>query len=290
MTLSNGATPISPASFPSSGSRDGKKLSINGAEIFYSEAGQGKPILLVHGYPLSGALFGRIVPALSQSYRVITPDLRGFGQSSAPATTDTVDVYAKDMLTLMDKLGIAKATIGGMSMGGPVVLSMYKMAPDRFNGLLLIDTAFKKASPAEAGLWNGMATMASENGATDLIPFLLPQMLTGKTRTDDKAQASYLTAIIKEATTTGLISGAKALANRTDATELLGTIKVPTLVVVGEDDPLYGFEVAEMMQSKISGAQLHIVPDAAHAAIFEAPQDAGGAILAFVSTIRTASE
>ena len=277
-------TGASALNLPDPAQRKGEVFEIGSTRIFYTKTGQGSPMLLVHGYPLSGALFGRVVDQLSQNHTVILPDLRGYGQSHAPAITDGVGVYADDVLALMDKLGIQKATIGGMSMGGPTVLSMFSKAPDRFDGLVLIDTIAKAASPAEAQLWRGVETMAETNGSEDITPFLLPQMLTGKTRMNEKAQAEYLSAIIKPASKTALVSGAKALANRPDVTALLDSIKVPTLVLVGQDDPLYSFEVAQMMQAKIKGAQLHIVPGAAHAAIFEAPQNAGGAIAQWASS------
>lgn len=270
-------TSDSVASLPQPDGRKGEYFEHDGAKIFYQKTGTGSPMLLVHGYPLSGALFGRVVGPLSQSHTVITPDLRGYGLSHAPAVTTTVEPYADDMLALMDHLGIKKAVIGGMSMGGPVVFAMYKKAPERFDGMVLIDTSFKHASPAEAGLWRGAADMVEANMEDNLTMLLLPQMLTGKTRQDQKDQVDYLKAIIKPASKTALVSGAKALAERPDAD--LASIKVPTLVVVGQDDPLYGFELATMMQEKIGGAKLHIVPGAAHAAIFENPGDAGGAIV-----------
>ena len=287
LAASSAAKAQTPAAAPATGAlglpdpaqRNGEFLEMgNGVRIFYTKMGQGSPMLLVHGYPLSGALFGRVMGELAKNHTVIAPDLRGYGQSHAPTVTGSVDVYADDMLALMDKLGVQKATIGGMSMGGPTVFSMYKKAPSRFDGLVLIDTNFKKSNPAEAGIWQGVAQMAEKNGSEDLIPFLLPQMLTGKTRMEHKAQVEYLTAMIKPASKNALVSGAKALEDRADATALLGEIAVPTLVVVGQDDPLYPVEIAMMMQQKIKGAKMHVVPGAAHAAIFEAPQDAGGAI------------
>lgn len=276
-----------PMNLPDPAQRQGEILERSGARIFHQRMGQGSPIVLIHGYPLSGALFARVANELARNHTVITLDLRGYGQSHAPGVTDSVNVYAEDALAVMDKLGLQKAVVGGMSMGGPTALSMYKMAPGRFDGLVLIDTHFKDANPAEKGIWDGVAQMAEKNGNEDIIPFLLPQMLTGKTRMEQKAQVEYLTAVIKPASRNALVSGAKALASRPDATELLGTISVPTLVVVGQDDPLYGVEIAQMMQQKIKGAQLHVVPGAAHAAIFEAPQDAGGAIANWTGKLPT---
>jgi pimeloyl-ACP methyl ester carboxylesterase len=123
-----------------------------GARIFYQVWGEGEPMVLIHGYPMNGSLFSQNVEALSQQYQVITVDLRGFGQSEAPDGDTTVEVYATDVLNVMDELGIQEAIIGGMSMGGPTVFAMYERAPERFNGMILIDTIAASASPAEAGL------------------------------------------------------------------------------------------------------------------------------------------
>lgn len=284
-----GAAGENSLNLPNPAQRQGETLERSGARLFYTRMGQGSPVVLVHGYPLSGALFARVANELARNHTVITVDLRGYGQSHAPGVTSSVDVYAEDTLAVMDKLGLQKAVIGGMSMGGPTVLSMYKMAPTRFDGLMLIDTHFKNANPAEMGIWQGVEKMAEANGNEDIIPFLLPQMLTGKTRMEQMAQVEYLTAIIKPASKNALISGAKALAGRPDATELLGNISVPTLVLVGQDDPLYGVEISKMMQQRIRGSQLHVVPGAAHAAIFEAPQDAGGAITNWTAKLPSSS-
>ena len=258
---STAPAPDSVSSLPQPDQRKGDTFEHDGANIFYQKTGSGSPMLLVHGYPLSGALFGRVVGTLSQSHTVITPDLRGYGLSHAPTVTSSVENYADDMLALMDHLGVKKAVVGGMSMGGPVVLAMYKKAPERFDGLVLIDTTFKKASPAEAGMWRGAEPMIEGGMEEDLTMMLLP------------------------ASKTALLSGAKVLADRPDATAELATIAVPTLVLVGQDDALYSFESAQMMQGKIKGAQLHVVPGAAHAAIFENPGDAGRAIADWANSI-----
>jgi pimeloyl-ACP methyl ester carboxylesterase len=242
-------------------------------------------MLLVHGYSLSGALFIRVLDRLREDHTVITPDLRGFGRSHAPSVTDSVDVYAEDMLALLDSLCIEKAIIGGMSMGGPTVVSMYAKAPDRFAGLVLIDTNLMMPTPAEAEEWRGIAAMAEKTGTKDIIPFFIPQVLTGKTRAEHKAQVEYITEIIKPCSKAGLLSGAKALGTRADFTELLGTVVVPTLLVVGQEDPIYPVEVSQAMAQKIDNARLHVVPGGSHAAIFEVPHDAGGAIANWAASV-----
>ncbi|MGH9944455.1 MAG: alpha/beta fold hydrolase [Pyrinomonadaceae bacterium] len=113
---------------------------INGARIFYTITGRGEPLVLIHGYPLSGDLFDRQREALSGFYQVVTLDLRGFGRSVAPNEQASIELYASDVLGLMDFLGIQRAVIGGHSMGGITKLEMYRRAPERFIGMILNDT------------------------------------------------------------------------------------------------------------------------------------------------------
>lgn len=260
--------------------RQGAYAEVNGARIFYQVTGQGDPMLLIHGYPLSGALFSRVRGALSAQYKVITIDLRGYGMSTAPGIPDTIGVYAADALAMLDQLGVQNAIIGGMSMGGPITMEMYQRAPGRFRGMILIDTNVAAAKPFEAGEERGFAEMVQQQGSVDpLVPALIPIMLTGATRMQQPALANYLTTVVKAASANAAIGGAMALATRSDYMSLLSQVKVPTLILVGQADPLYPFEISQMMHQALPSSQLVIVPGGAHATIFEVPQQAGAAIL-----------
>ncbi|SDY92473.1 alpha/beta fold hydrolase [Citreimonas salinaria] len=250
----------------------------DGARIFYEVAGDGPPMLLLHGYPLSGALFARVRDALQDDYTVLTVDHRGYGLSEAPEIPQDIGTYANDALAVMDHLGFDAAIIGGMSMGGPIALSMYEQAPERFEGLVLIDTTASAAGPAEAGLWQGVAEVARSAGKQPIITTLLPDMLTGETRLNEPAVTDYLTAIMQGSSVDGFIGGAVALAERPDFTDLLPEIDVPTLVVVGLEDSLYAVQVARGMVEQMPNAELAIIPGGSHAAVFEAPGHVGSAI------------
>jgi pimeloyl-ACP methyl ester carboxylesterase len=243
----------------------------DGARIFYEVAGDGPPMLLLHGYPLSGALFARVRDALQSDHTVLTVDHRGYGLSEAPEIPDNVKVYAEDALAVMTHLGFDAAIIGGMSMGGPVTLSMYEMSPERFTGMVLIDTSAAAAAPPEAGLWNGTAEVARSIGKEPIITALLPDMLTGETRLNEPAISDYLKAVMEGSSVEGFIGGAVALAERPDFTDMLPKINVPTLVIVGLEDSLYAVQVARNMAEQIPDADLAIIPGGSHAAIFEAP-------------------
>lgn len=229
-------------------------VEVNGARIFYKVQGQGEPMVLIHGYPLSGELFARNRDALARRYKVITIDLRGYGMSRAPEVPASISLYAKDVFDVMSKLGVPEAIIGGMSMGGPIVFEMYRQAPERFRGMILMDTIAAPASSAEAGLWRGVAEQAALKGVDSLVPVLMKNMLSGDTRVTQPALVNSLANIIKQASVQAAVGGAYALANRPDSTQLLGKISVPTLIVVGLADTIYPVDVSQSMNRAIKGS------------------------------------
>lgn len=266
------------SALPRPSERSGEYVEVDGARIFYEMAGEGPPMLLLHGYPLSGALFSRVRDALQDDYTVVTVDHRGYGLSKAPGVPDSIEVYANDALGVLEHLGFDQAIIGGMSMGGPITLSMYQMAPERFTGIILIDTTAAAAAPPEAGLWKGVEEVIAAHGLDPVITALLPDMLTGETRLNNPGVSEYLREVMQGATIEAGRGGALALAQRPDFTGLLGEIKVPTLIIVGVEDSLYPIQVARSMHEKIANSSLAIIPGGSHATIFEAPGPAAAAI------------
>ncbi|ULH17025.1 alpha/beta hydrolase (plasmid) [Deinococcus sp. KNUC1210] len=263
-------------------------LDINGASIHYVSQGSGTPMLLLHGYPLSGDLFARNRDALANAgYQVITIDHRGYGKSTAPTTdTGSLQTYAKDALAVLDRLNIPRAIIGGMSMGGPITFEMYREAPERFIGMILIDTLANPAGIVEQQLWKGMAQKAVTYGPQSLAPELLKDMLTGQTRMNRPGDAKTLTGIVSQASVAGDVAGAMVLANRPDSLPTLKTIRVPTLILEGLEDTVYPPEFSLKMQQNIPNAKLVIIPGAAHAAIFEKASVANAAIIDWARTVR----
>lgn len=270
-----------------SGQREGM-LDVNGAQIHYVSVGSGVPILLLHGYPLSGELFSRNRSALANAgYQVITLDHRGYGQSLAPESDPgSLQIYAQDALAVMDQLKIPKAIIGGMSMGGPIVFEMYRQAPNRFMGMILIDTIANPAGIVEQNLWKGMAQKATTYGPQSLAPELLKDMLTGVTRLHKMGDAKFLSGIVSQASVAGDVAGANVLATRPDSLPTLKTITVPTLILEGEEDTVYPPEFSMKMQQNIQGSKLVIIPGAAHAAIYEKANAANAAILNWARSVR----
>lgn len=278
-----GAALAAPAK-PASAQAMSGSVEVNGARIAYRVQGHGPAIMLIHGYPLSGELFAKNRAALARRYTVVTPDLRGFGNSTTPDTDGSVGIYAKDMLGVMDHLHIKKAIIGGMSMGGPVVLEMYREAPQRFRGLMLIDSTTSPANDVEKGEWPGFGKQAQDKGVASMVPVLLPQMLTAKTRAANPALVNFLGGIVKKGSVKAAVGGGQTLATRPDSRAL--KVKVPVLLLVGMDDPIYPVEMQRKMHAAMPGSKLVIIPGAAHASTIEKPAEANKAYLQFAGSVR----
>ena len=274
------------AAGPASAQASSGSVQVGSATIAYRVQGHGPAMMLVHGYPLSGELFSKNRAVLSRRYTVVTPDLRGFGDSTTPDTKGGVALYAKDMLAVMDHLHIRKAIIGGMSMGGPVVLEMYREAPQRFRGMVLIDSTTFPANDVEKAEWPGFGKQAQDKGVASMIPALMPQMLTTKTRVSNPALVKYIGGIVKKGSVNAAVGGGSTLANRPDSRPMMAHAKVPVLIIVGEDDPIYPLEMAQKMHQDIPGSHLAVIPGAAHAATIEKPEACNRAIAAWASTVR----
>lgn len=262
-------------------------IEVNGAKVYFKAVGTGKPMLLIHGYPLSGELFKNNRAALAKAgFQVITVDLPGFGKSVAPDMNASIENYARTMIGAMDALGLKTATVGGMSMGGMTLLQMYKLAPTRFNGLVFIDTTAEPAGVAEAASWRGTAQQAQQMGVASIVPGILPRMLTGEDRMKMPAQVAFLSGLVTQASLNGVVGGGNALAARPDANAVLPTIKVPTLLVFGMEDNLTPVELAMKMQQGIAGSRLVLIPGGGHATTFEKASATNAAIISWAKTLK----
>ncbi|GGS10654.1 alpha/beta fold hydrolase [Deinococcus sedimenti] len=256
-------------------------VTVNGSTVFYKATGAGQPLILIHGYPLSGELFKNNRDLLARHFRVITVDLPGFGLSRAPSAEASIENYASTMLGFMDALKLDRVVAGGMSMGGMTLFQMYKMAPERFRGMIFIDTTADPSGVAEKANWLGTAQQAQEKGVASLVDILMPRMLTGQSRMTMPNQVAHLGSLVRQASLNGAVGGATALANRPDANPVLPTIRVPTLYLFGAEDNLTPPEVGMKMQMNTPGSQLVLIPGAGHAATFEKAAAAAQAMRAF---------
>ncbi len=239
-------------------------------EIGYDDVGDGEVVLFIHGFPHNRALWSAQLGALLGQARCIAPDLRGFGESSIVAPY-SVDQYADDLILLLDVLRIDRAIVCGLSMGGYVALACWRRHRARVRGLILMDTRAGGDSPAGRGRRDEMIALARERGSGAIADAMIGSMVGVRTREKCPEVVDAVHRMLARAPVDGVIGALEAMRDRPDATPSLGTIDVPTLVVVGEDDVLTPPGEAALLHAAIRGSRLEVIAGAGHVSNVERP-------------------
>lgn len=253
-------------------------------QLHVTDQGSGPTILWVHGFPLAAEIFRDQL--IITGVRHLVPDLPGFGLSRDAAPPETIEGFAKLMLSLLDERGIDRAILAGVSMGGYVCLAAAALAPERLAGLILIDTR-ETADTAEArqGRFDTIDKVR-ENGSTQfVVDAMLPKMVTPNATA---ALRGRVREIMESASPHGVIAASRAMAERRDSTALLPGLKLPALVIVGEDDPITTPADAKRMAAALPDATLLILPGASHLSNMEQPDAFNEAVSQFVTKVRQA--
>ena len=207
------------------------------------------------------------------------PNVRGFGPGEEPAASAMQD-YAADVLALLDDRGIDTAVIGGLSMGGYVALALYRRAPERFAGLLLADTRAEADSEQARANRKRLIVLAGASGPSAIADDMVPKLLGATTQAARPGVSHLVRQMIGDTTVPAVQNALTAMMHRADSRDVLGTICVPTLIVVGEEDGLTPPEVHVQMASAIPGARLVRIPAAGHLSNLEQPQAFNEAVTA----------
>jgi 3-oxoadipate enol-lactonase len=261
------------------------QLSADGTTSF-DDVGSGLPVVLLHAFPLSRTMWRPQREALEEEYRVIAPDLRGFGGTRGFDGPPSVDRMADDVAGLLDGLGVRdRVVLGGLSMGGYVALAFARRHPGRLRGLVLADT---KAEPDDAqarASREQMITLAREGGARAVIDRLLPRLVGEETVKLRPEVPEEVRAIASSQTPAGIVGALEAMRDRPDATPDLEHIQVPTLVVVGQQDEPTPLAYAEVLADEIPDALLVDIPGAGHLSNLEQPELFNAALRAFLQEL-----
>src|SRR5688500_8685993 len=146
-----------------------ERVNVNNIQLAYARRGKGTPLVLLHGFPLDHHLWDEVVPLLEDTFDVILPDLRGFGNSTMLGVPNSIDDYASDIASLLDHLNIQRAAIVGHSMGGYVALAFARLYPERLTGLGLVSSQVLADAPErKAGRYKSAADV-SENGIGSVV-------------------------------------------------------------------------------------------------------------------------
>ena len=256
------------------------KAVIKGVTVGYTDQGNGTPLVFIHAFPLSKAMWQPQVDALANSYRVITIDLRGHGESATVLWNDTLDDYAADVMGLLEHLGITQAVFIGLSMGGYTLFSLYRNYPDRVKAMVLADTRAQADSEEGKTGRRAMAQVAFKDGASAIADLMIPKLLSPTTIQQCPDIVTQVRQMILHTQPAGIIADLMAMAARSDSTDLLPNISCPALVIVGEDDQATPVTESQYIAEQIPGSTFVTIPHAGHLSNFEQP-------VAFNQTIRS---
>ena len=253
--------------------------------LAYSDRGEGPALVLLHAFPLNGRMWEPQAETFKKDYRVVMPDYPGFGRSArAPAQPD-VGYYARCVQRLVDSLGLESFVLGGISMGGYVAFQCLRHFPGRIRGLVLADTR-ADADPEEARETRMQtARRVAEKGVEVLIELQMERLLAPQTIENNEEVVERVRAMIRRSTPEGVVGALGALRDRPDVNPLLPEVRVPTLVIGGEEDAISSPEVMGEMARGIPTSRHVVIPGAGHLSNLEAPQEFNAALQDFLETL-----
>lgn len=264
------------------------KRLINGFSMAYTDQGQGKPLLLVHGYPLNRQMWAPQILGLSRVARVIAPDLRGHGDSEAVPGPYSMELFADDLAALLDSLEIQQKVICcGLSMGGYAVFAFQRKYPERIAALILTATRAADDTPQARAARDQAAELARRNQLDQIFEGMLPKLLSEGNYHENPELVEQVRSIMRNTSQEGVLGDLAGLKDRPDSRPSLPDIKVPTLILHGADDRIVPVTEAKEMLVSIPNSQLQIIPAAGHLLNLEQPEIFNRAVIGFLSTLES---
>lgn len=248
-----------------------QRVQVNGVSVAVDLQGAGPAVLFLHGYPLDHTIWRHQIANLA-GYRRIAPDLRGMGRSDAPDLGYSIATYADDCIAVLDSLGVQKAVVVGLSMGGYVAFEMVRRHRSRLAGLVLMDTRADADTVEARRQRDTAAAHAREHGPSAIADQLLPRVLGRTTLASAPQTVERIRALMAATPLAGMVGALGALRDRPDSTPLLAQLgDLPVLVVTGEEDHLTPPAQLEAMAATIPNARFRVVPGAGHLPPAEQP-------------------
>jgi len=241
-------------------------------DLHVRETGEGVPVILLHAFPLSSAMWLEQRNDLADTCRVITPDLRGFGGSQLGFDEPSLDLMADDVAAVLDRLDLPEVVLGGLSMGGYVAMAFLRLHPGRVSALLLADTKAGADPDAAKDNRRRIADMLVADDSTQvLVDEVLPALVGETTRRDLPLVQGRVRALLEAAPPPAAAWAQRAMAARRDSLDTLRKVDVPAVVILGDEDQLASRDDAEAMVEALPQGRLVMIPGAGHLSAVEAP-------------------
>jgi 3-oxoadipate enol-lactonase len=248
-------------------------------DLSYSEVGSGSPLVLVHGFPLERSTWDEVAAILSPDMRVILPDLRGYGQSPVTGSVYSMHLLANDLAGLIDRLNLGKVVLAGHSMGGYVALAFAQAYPERLAGLAMV-TSQAAADPPDHK--EGRMKLADEVEKRGTIAVVEASLARYSPNPDVLERTKT---VMLRANPLAVAGSLRGMAERSDMSGFLTTLKIPALVIAGEADELIAVGKSEEMFSSLPNGRLVLVPGGGHMVMWEAPQIVAQALASLVKQV-----
>jgi 3-oxoadipate enol-lactonase len=256
------------------------KLELNSGALSYLDQGKGPVVLLIHAFPLNNTMWTPQLAVLSTRFRVIAPDIPGFGESQPPRPW-TLDEFADDLNRLLDHIGAADAAVAGVSLGGYITLAFWSKYPHRVRQLVLSNSRARADSNVEKGARNDMIAAIQQHGATILPDRMLPRLLQPNPL---REAALQVRGMIEQASPAAATYAVMAMRDRMDFSIMLHRMQCPAMVVTGENDAIIRVEDSQAVAEAIPGAQFVKISNSGHLSNLENPEAFNAALLSFLGS------
>jgi 3-oxoadipate enol-lactonase len=255
-----------------------------GAKIYWESHGQGEPVLMIMGLSFPLEMWGRVLPAITERHRAILFDNRGVGRSDVPRGPYRIAAMARDALAVMNTAGLERAHVMGASMGGMIAQELTLQHPERVKSLLLGCTScggFRARPPnlRRVPVFRNWRGMTNEQRAREVVP-----LLYAKGTPRDVIEEDIQTRLIRYPSLRGVIYQAMGIPFWSSYRRL-PRIKVPTLVVHGDQDHVLPLANGERVAERIEGSKLVVIPNAGHMIMSDQPEITRKVILDFLETV-----
>ncbi len=260
---------------------------LNGSETFYVEEGTTYeiPVVFIHGMCFDHRMWLRQIDTLHKHFHVIAYDVRGHGRSGVGDGQYTYRMFVDDLVALLDHLGIERAVLCGLSMGGAIALRTVEIHPERVRALVLCDT-HSGADSNEAKYWRELAIKAiKQDGLETFTDEFVRKVFAPATFAIQPGIVEMIRSTIIATSPLAACGALLAQAARTDTTSTLSRITVPTLLLAGEEDALTPPSLMRAMHEKIRHSELCIISGAGHVSNLESPDEFNKFLLQFLEKI-----
>ena len=252
---------------------------VTGVKLAYEDAGSGDCVVLIHGHPFDRTLWEPQVAALRGDFRVVVPDLRGFGHSPVAQHLVTMRELAVDVEELLETLGIGRAAVVGLSMGGLVTMELAASQPERYWAIGLVATTMEPPTPAERAARRERADAVERDG----MQVLLDYMHAGVYGPDcPESVRARVDAMMSAAPPAGAAAALRGRAERPDYRTLLASLDIPALVCAGSADPWSDREVTAEIAAHLKRPEQVVIDGVGHLPNLEAQDEFNDVLRAFL--------